>query len=166
MNSSYVFQDKRTICGNRVLGKCNFIFDVLDPYSSFNSIKSGYVVMNMQGGSAYLGEHFHEDNLSSLFPDGKMAVISQLSLFIEKDTPLVLLNVKIRFIRLNAHKDREGIVFKFYDLNEEQMDQLAEAHQLLPAISDCEELSVPFEEVMTLNRDHHRSADSLRLVEL
>jgi hypothetical protein len=65
--------------------------------------------------------------------------------------------------------DREGIVFRFVDLTERQVDILYKAQELMPEISGREESSVPFEEVMTLDRDHFETAggfENLSLVEL
>jgi len=154
-----VLNDKRKFSGQRVLAECEVLLCVIDPFSNMSNLKLGHLVMNMRGGCFYFSEHFHDRNLQNIFPNGDAATLKTLVLS-STDSPDIIINdLKIKFLRLSHQANREGIIFRFVDLNEEQMDLLFKAQKKLPVISASEEASVPFKEVMTLNRHHFHSSD-------
>ncbi len=52
--------------------------------------------------------------------------------------------------------DREGIVFRYVDLTEMQWDLLSNAQYTLPTIGASEEISVPFDDIISLDRHHFK----------
>lgn len=146
--------DKRKLSGDRVLAECEIVVKNANPFSSYNPVKKGYVVLNVRGGSLYLPEHFTEENIEKLFPDGKTTEFTKLTLYANKKPPIIIENIKVLFVRLIKNQNREGVVFSFTEISEEQLDILESLSSKLPAIGPDEEDSVPFEEILTLNRNH------------
>jgi hypothetical protein len=146
--------DKRKFSGNRVLAECELVLKRINPFSHFNNVKSGLVVLNIRGGCLYLPERYAEQSIERIFPDRKIAMIEKLTLS-DNDCPRIIFkNIKISFQRLRKEKNREGIVFRFSDVSDDQLEKLEKLKDNFPAISANEESSVPFEEIITLNKDH------------
>lgn len=165
MNGAVMVKDKRKLSGDRVLAKCELTLNIVDPYSTYSRVKTGHFVMNVRGGCLYLTEKIQKRNLQHIFPDGHTAKFRQLALMRDDLPDIVLRDLNVEFLRLREQADRTGIVFRFVDTTESQMDLLYKAQTELPAISSDEEASVPFEEVITLNRKTFHSG-SLELVDL
>lgn len=146
--------DKRKLSGDRVLAECEVMIKNANPFSSYNPVKKGYVVLNVRGGSLYLPEHFTEENIEKLFPDGKTTEFTKFSLFTKIIPEIIIENIHVLFHRIIQNQNREGIVFSFTDVTEEQLDTLESLMTILPVIGPDEESSVPFEEILTLNRSH------------
>lgn len=169
MKCAAVSSDKRKFSGQRVLARCKITLPIFDPFSNASNLKAGYLVFNMRGGCLYLGEHIHSKNIKKIFPDDYTVALKELHLSSNHTADIAVQNLTIKFLRLKELDDREGIVFRFVDLTEQQVDILYKAQELLPAITGREESCVPFEEVMTLDRGHFEPASgfgNLSLVEL
>ena len=146
--------DKRKFSGARVLGECEVVLPVADPFAHYDNVKKGYMVLNVRGGCLYVPEHFNEENIDKIFPDGKSGEFKKLTLWGKSKEELVIENIKIAFLRLRKEKNREGVVFRFVNISEKQLDFLDGLKFKLPAIGGNEEASVPFEEIITLDRGH------------
>ena len=110
------------------------------------------MVLNIRGGALYLEESVTEEHIERIFPDGKTAVFEKLTLLPNDKPEIVIKNIKVTFIRLRKEANREGIVFRFTDISEGHLDILETLRFKLPLISSSEESSVPFNEVITLDR--------------
>jgi hypothetical protein len=169
MKSAAASSDKRKFSGQRVLARCKITLPIFDPFSNASNLKAGYLVFNMRGGCLYLGEHIHSKNIQKIFPEDDTVTLKELILSSNHTADIAVQNLTIKFLRLKELDDREGIVFRFVDLTERQVDILYKAQELMPEITGREESSVPFEKVMTLDRGHFETAGrfgKLSLVEL
>jgi hypothetical protein len=146
--------DQRKFSGNRVLAECEMIVKKMDPFSVYDNVKKGHIVLNIRGGCLYLSEYFSEQNIGKIFSDGETAMIEKLTLSINDEPRMIIENIKISFVRLRKEENREGIVFRFNDLSDQHLDMLEKLKGTLPAIGSDEEASVPFEEIITLDRGH------------
>ncbi|MEH6616424.1 MAG: hypothetical protein V7699_01150 [Porticoccus sp.] len=155
MNSSDNAEDKRKFSGNRVLAECEVVLPRTDPFSHYDNVKKGYMVLNIRGGCLYLSEHFTEDNIVKIFPNGESTVFEKITLTAGNKPKIIIENIKASLIRLRQEENREGIVFRFVDISEEHLDILDNLQYKLPAIGSNEETSVPFDEVIVLDRDHN-----------
>ncbi len=152
MNKSGV--DKRKFSGHRVLAECEVVLPITDPFARYDNVKKGYLVLNIRGGCLYLPEHFTEQNIDKIFPDGRTTVFKKLTL-LPKDAPeIVIHNIKVTLVRLRKELNREGIVFRFTDITEQHLDVLDSLRYKLPIIGSNEEASVPFNEIIELDRGH------------
>ena len=145
--------DKRKLSGDRVLAECEIVLKNDNPFSSYSPVKKGYIVLNVRGGSLYLPEHFTEENIEKLFPDGKTAEFTKLSLYANNKPEIIIEDLKVIFVRLIQNQNREGVVFSFTEISEGQLDILESLSSKLPAIGPSEEESVPFEEIISLDRN-------------
>lgn len=142
--------DRRKLSGKRVLAKCEVELPLSDPFAYYcDNVKSGYIVLNIRGGSLYLANDFTKENF---FPDGETNVIKKLTLMPKNKPEIVIKNIKVAFIRIRKGANRDGIVFRFIDISEEHLDILETLRFKLPVISSSEESSVPFEEIIDLDR--------------
>ncbi len=148
--------DKRQLSGQRVIARCEVIADAANPYA-WNPAKTGYIVLNVRGGCLYLGEYYDEKDVSNMFPyDGRGTFIS-LTVSPDHGPDVELQNVSVAFKRIKKQADREGLVFSFLDISEEQLDVLLDLIATLPVISPKEEASVPFDKVVSLNKSDRLS---------
>ncbi len=139
--------NKRKLSGKRVIARCQATFKRDDPFSTWNNVKTGHVVLNTRGGCFYLAQQIDGLTLANLFPDGMGALI-KLTLSSDHTPEVVLENVTVEFKRVRASGQRQGIVFSFADITEEQLDILFGLHATLPEIGPSEEDSVMFDELM------------------
>lgn len=155
--------DRRKLSGSRVVAKCEVVLPVSNPFSYYiDNVKKGYIVLNIRGGSLYLAESFTKEKL---FPDGETTEFKKLTLQPRDKPEIVIENIKITFIRLRKGKNRDGIVFRFTDISEEHLDSLETLRFKLPTIESDEESSVPFEEVIDLDRiESFYSTEDLKLL--
>ncbi len=144
--------DKRKFSGNRVLAECEIVLKPDDPFAHFGNEKNGYIVLNVRGGCLYFPERFTENNITEIFPDGKTAVFGKMTLSAGNKPKIIVDNIKVAFLRIRKEKNREGIVFRFIDISEEHLDILDDLQHKLPGIGTNEESSVPFEEIILLDR--------------
>ena len=144
--------DKRRFSGARVLARCEVLFRKDDPFATWNPAKTGHVALNVRGGCLYLGEYYDEQNIEKLFPDNGSGTFERLTLSADNWPDIVLENVKVVFLRLRKEDRREGIVFRFVDITEQQLDLLDDLTSSLPNIGACEQTSVPFNGSMHVER--------------
>ena len=88
------------------------------------------------------------------FPDNGSGKFNKLTLSADNRVDVVLENIKIFFLRLRKKASRKGIVFRFIDITDKQLDILEYLSSNLPAIGPSEEASVPFDEIISLGRSH------------
>lgn len=150
------FSDKRKISGKRVLARCEVVVKSEDPFATWGNVKTGHVVLNIRGGCLYLGEYFDDHAVEKLFPNNGFGSFIKMTLSADKDAPdIVLENVRVCFQRLKKEAHRDGVVFNFVDITEEQLDILFGLKSTLPEIGPDEETSVPFEELFSMDRSHY-----------
>ena len=62
---------------------------------------------------------------------------------------------RLFFLRLIKKASHKGIVFRFVDITDKQLDILDYLSFNLPTIGPSEEASVPFEEIISRDRPHN-----------
>ncbi len=125
--------NRRSVGGQRVTAKCKVLLTSVDPFDHFNrSVKSGSVVFNVRGGCLYFYEHIFEQNINRIFPNGSSAIFKKLSLTCGDNSEFTIENIKVKYIRYKNEKSRAGVVFRFLDFSEEQLDSLEMLQNILP----------------------------------
>jgi hypothetical protein len=142
--------NKRKFSGDRVIARCEIIVKTDDPFSTWNDVKTGHVVLNIRGGCLYVGEYFDEENIVKLFPKDGIGTLKKLTLRADQGPDVVLENIEIAFVRLVKEAHREGVAFRFANVKEEHLNVLSSLTSHLPAIGDIEEDAVPFEVTLSL----------------
>ncbi|MEO0973528.1 MAG: hypothetical protein AAFX85_10580 [Pseudomonadota bacterium] len=138
--------------GKRVVCRCEVEVKTYDPFATWNNVKKGHAVLNIRGGCLYLGEYFDERNVSKLFPKDGLGTFIKMTLSADRGPAVVLEDVQVAFQRIKKEANREGVVFTFIDVTEKQLDVLFGLDSKLPLIGPSEEESVPFEELISLDR--------------
>lgn len=125
--------NRRLVGGRRVSAKCKVLLTSVDPFDHFNrSVKSGSIVFNVRGGCLYFSEHIFEQNINRIFPNGSTAIFKKLAITCSDNSELIIENIKVRYIRYKNEANRSGVVFRFVDFTEEQLDSLELLQNLLP----------------------------------
>lgn len=128
--------NRRLVGGHRVSARCEVLLPKADPFDHNNrSVKLGSIVFNVRGGCLYFLEHIFEQNVNRIFPNGSTTVLKRLSIFCQDNSEFVIENIKVKYLRYSSEGNRSGIVFRFLDFSEEQLDSLEMLQKLLPEIS-------------------------------
>ena len=146
--------DQRKFSGDRVVARCEVVFERNDPFSIWDNVKTGHIVLNIRGGCLYLGHYIDEQTVEKIFPDNGSGKFIKLTLSADNRPDVVLENLKVSYQRLRLEANREGIVFRFVDITEKQLDLLGSLGERLPKIGNREVASVPFEELIKLDTSY------------
>ena len=126
-------KNRRLVGGQRVSAKCKVLLTSVDPFDHFNrSVKSGSIVFNVRGGCLYFSEHIFEQNINRIFPNGSTAIFKRLTLVCSDNSEFTIENIKAKYIRYKKEENRAGVVFRFLDFSEKQLDSLELLQKLLP----------------------------------
>lgn len=125
--------NRRLVSGPRVLAKCEVLLPKVDPFDHTNrSVKLGFLVFNVRGGCLYFREHIFEQNVDRIFPNGSTTVFKRLSVICSDNSEFSIENIKVKYLRYRKHGKRGGIVFRFLDFTEQQLDCLEMLQKMLP----------------------------------
>lgn len=134
--------DRRKISGNRVICMCSVEMPKLNPFSNYNNQQTGPFVFNVRGGSFYSWTHYTDKSIAEIFTPGKPARLRNLQLT-PIDQPVISLgDIHARFLRFNGEYNAQGLVLRFVDLTDGQLDQLNELTVALPTVTDDEATQV------------------------
>ena len=103
--------------------------------------------MNVRGGSLYLADQFTETSIVKVFPPGQSSVIKNIKLY-PKDGPVVDLgDIAARYLKLCKRSKMVGVVVKFVNLSDSQIDILNDLGSKFPIAGVDEGASIPLEDV-------------------
>jgi len=131
--------DQRKIGGTRVAAAFRMDVANQDPFKPFADKFYGTLVVNARGGYLHLTNHNAKQAESRIFADGPVATLSKLEIDVPEEPCCLLKNIKIKVIGTKGTKEQNGIVFKFVQLTDIQLDQLNSLKDKLPpAANDWE----------------------------
>jgi len=96
------------------------------------SLKSGSIEFNVRGGCVHFRENIYEENLDRIFPDGSTTVFKRLSVFSADESEYAIHDIKVKYVRRTGEDCDSGVIFRFLDFSEEQLDSLERLQKLLP----------------------------------
>lgn len=135
------------ISGQRVVCSVSLDLPKTDPFSAYKASRSGVFVMNVRGGSLYLADQFTETSIVKVFPPDQSSVIKNIKLY-PKDSPVVDLgDIAARYLKLCKRSKMAGIVVKFVNLTDTQIDILNDLGSKFPVAGVDEGASIPLEDV-------------------
>lgn len=146
--------DQRKFSGDRVVARCEVVMESNDPFSLWDNVKTGHMVLNVRGGCLYLDAHVDELTVEKIFPYDGSGKFIKLTLSADNRPDVVLENLQVSYQRLRLEANREGIVFRFVDITEKQLDLLGSLGDRLPKIGNREVASVPFEKLFKLDTSY------------
>jgi hypothetical protein len=135
-------RDRRAISGNRVLCACSLDLPKVDPFYAMKTYREGHIILNVRGGSLYIPNQFTVVSIKHLFKPAEASTIRNFNLYPESSTEISLGNVDARFLNFTNGKLHVGMVLRFVNLTEKQLDTLNSLVSQLPAVSGSEELSI------------------------
>jgi len=139
--------NRRLISGQRVVCSCTLELPKTDPFSNYKAVRTGVLVLNVRGGSLYLADQFTETSILKVFPPDQSSIIKNIKLFSENVSPVELGNVSVRYLKMNKRTKMVGVILKFVNLSEKQIDILNSLGEKFPIAGSDEEASVPIEAV-------------------
>ena len=92
------------------------------------------MLLNVRGCALYLPNQYTELSIVKLFASGKPGVITELKLQPENLPEVNLVEVSARFLRFTGNEPEVGMVLRFVNLSESQMDAINNLVELLPPV--------------------------------
>jgi len=139
--------NRRQISGHRVIVNCSLELPKIDPFSPMKADRDGFIILNVRGCSLYLGQQFSDISIKTVFPDNKPRLIKRLTLNPTDGNPITIGNIHARFLHFNDVKPLPGMVLRFVDVSEDQMQLLNDIQDILPRFIGAEEDVVPWQEL-------------------
>jgi len=142
--------DKRLISGGRVICQCSLILPKDNPFANYKAQRSGYIVLNVRGANLYLGIQFTPENVAQAFPPDEYALIKKLTLFDDEGHEVVVGDINVRFLKFTDGSKVTGMVLRFVNTSEEQLDLLNSLVDIFPLVEGPEEDAIPAEKLEQL----------------
>jgi len=136
-------RNKRLISGARVLCRCSLVLPKLDPFSALKVAREGYMVINVRGASLYMAEQFSDEHAKKVFPEASSPRIKKFVLYPPNAPAVQIGEVNVRYIRLTNGVELKGLILRFVNTTEKQLDQLNELLTLCPQVEGDEESAIP-----------------------
>ncbi|MEM7256869.1 MAG: hypothetical protein AAF404_05720 [Pseudomonadota bacterium] len=136
-------RDQRTIGGPRVASSFKLAVKNPDPFSVHKDSFAGIIVFNVRGGCLFIENAELSQAQKRIFSEGPVALLSSLDLETADGQRCSLRKIKIKLSREKDLEDLHGIVFKFVQTSEDQMELLNVLTEKLPHIDSDNEILVP-----------------------
>jgi len=139
--------NRRLISGSRVYANCHLELPKVDPFKNVKTARDGFIILNVRGCSLYLPQQFTTISIKTLFTENEPQLIKGLTLLPEDGNPIVVGNIYARFLQFNDVKPSPGMILRFVNVSENQMELLNEIQDILPTFSGAEENVVPWDSI-------------------
>lgn len=136
-------RNRRQVSGDRVLCRCSLELPKHDPFSNYRASCEGFIVLNVRGGSLYLAHQFNEDSVRQAFPPDKASLIKDFKLYQKEGTPIPIGDLHVRFLKFKQGLELTGLVLRFVNLTDAQMDLLNGLTSHFPIVTGSEETAIP-----------------------
>lgn len=131
--------DKRAISGGRVVCACSMQFPKVDVFNQMTIQRKGYLIFNARGGAFYIPQQFTENSVKQLFKRGEPGLIKDFKLYPNGQPEIVIGQVSARFLHFVGNEPYPGMVLRFRNLNEGQLDTLNKLVNVLPKVETNEQ---------------------------
>ena len=118
-------RDRRKISGNRVSCISSFALPNADPFMHVNTHVKGLMILNIRGCCVYLKPSLSSHEIKRYFPETRLLTIKKLTLQGPDSVSSDIFNLAIRRVRLHQDEHGAGIILRFVNLSEDQLDTLA-----------------------------------------
>lgn len=130
--------NKRAISGNRVICACSMQLPKVNAFNQLKIHRKGYLVFNARGGALYLSPQFDESNVTQLFNPGQAGVIKNFKLHPRGKAEVVIGQISARFLFFTQTQAMPGMVMRFGNLSEWQLEMLNTLMIKLPKVGPDE----------------------------
>lgn len=120
------YRDRRKVSGERVSCQCEFILPSADPFNQHSIKTLGTMVLNVRGCGLYLQQPLEAEDIKRIFPETRLVILKKILLTGSDSQKFSITNLSIRRVRLVTDEMGLGIVMRFVNLNENQLDILCE----------------------------------------
>lgn len=117
-------RDRRKVSGERVSCRCEFTLPSPDPFMHCKVQTKGLMILNVRGCCVYPEEVLSVEDTKRTFPESRLLTIKKMVLTGEDEQTFTLENLSIRRVRLASDEHGEGIILRFVNLTDEQLDML------------------------------------------
>lgn len=117
-------KNRRLVSGKRVLCRCALSFPKTDIFNQMPIRRNGLIVLNTRGGALYMNSQFNEQSIGKIFKPGQSGNLSSFILVAKDNTQHELGTISARFLRFTNGNSARGMVLRFVNLTEEQIDLL------------------------------------------
>ncbi len=135
-------KNRRLVSGKRVICYSSMILPKVNQFSSVKALRDGPLVFNVRGCSLYCLPQYNPNTIREVFKSDEPGVIKEFRLFPPGSKPINLQNVTARFVRFTNTQKHVGMVLRFVNLNETQLDTLFALTDSLPEVSTNEEQQI------------------------
>ena len=95
--------------------------------------------MNTRGGSLYLTSQFSASSVTRIFEAGQASTIKRFTLYPPGAEAIVLGELSARFLRFTTGKMYVGMVVRFSNFSDQQLDTVNQLIEQLPDVTGDEE---------------------------
>ena len=134
--------DKRAISGNRVVCACSMQLPKVDPFNQLKIHRKGYLIFNTRGGAFYISQQFTDHTVTQLFNSGETGLIKNFKLHPRDSAEILLGDVHARFLYFTDTRPLPGMVLRFSNLSERQLEMLNSLTHQLPKIGESEKVFI------------------------
>lgn len=135
-------KNRRLVSGKRVICYSSMILPKVNHFSSVKPLRDGPLVFNVRGCAFYCLPQYNQKTINDVFKSDQPGVIKDFRLFPQGGQPINLENVSARFVRFTNSQKHVGMVLRFVNLNEIQLDTLFSLTESLPEVSSDEEQQI------------------------
>ena len=95
--------------------------------------------MNTRGGSLYLSSQFSASSVTRIFKPGQASTIKRFTLYPPEAEAILLGELSARFLRFTTGKIYVGMVVRFSNFSDRQLDIVNQLIEQLPDVAGDEE---------------------------
>lgn len=130
--------DKRAISGNRVVCACSMQLPKVNTFNQLKIHRKGYLIFNARGGAFYLSPQFTESDISQLFNPGEAGTIKNFKLYPHGRPEVSIGQMSARFLFFTQNEAMPGMVMRFGNFSERQLETLNSLIKELPKVGPSE----------------------------
>ena len=108
------------------------------------------MVVNVRGGSLYLAEQLTDMHAKKVFPPGKTSTIKKFTLYPPNEPEILIGDINARYLRLVDGVSASGLILRFVNPTDIQLDLLNSVLTLCPTVEGEEEQAIPLNELRLL----------------
>lgn len=117
-------RDRRKVSGERVSVQCTFSLANPDPFKYSRIHTRGLMILNVRGCCVYPKETLSFEDTKKAFPEASVLNVKRMVLTGSDGKAFDIPNLSIRRVRLTKDEHGDGIILRFVNLSDEQLDTL------------------------------------------
>ena len=116
--------DRRKVSGERVTCKCEFVLPNPDPFMHAKMLITGVIELNVRGCCVYPNQVMSVEEIKRKVPESKALTISKFIVSGDDGQRFSVGDVAVRRVRLVSDEHGQGVIMRFVNLTERQLDTI------------------------------------------